>query len=172
MIGAEDFAEYVRAAPLSTVLRRGGKIFAQSDGSAETFALSKPVTRINWFISHTWHTPRWKKFMALSFHANFSFAFACSLVVGLLTVVFSVLGVLPLASRIEGSNLPRYPAGPYGLVLVPLTFQSVLHFGPVVSKRCVFLDKSCVHSDGPTAQEAGDRQPQPCGAVLPGACSA
>ena len=68
-------AEQLRGLPLSNLLAGGGKIFANQGAAARnnptaTYALSKPVSRINFFLSHAWATERVSKYMALIFNFN------------------------------------------------------------------------------------------------------
>ena len=143
----------LRAAPLSVLLRRGGSIFDNSEGTAESYNLSLQVDHIDSFVSHTWRTPKKKKFLALSFHFGFFWAYVVSLFTG---VVVSTLGGLGLLLFVESDSVSaplwsvtRVPSGPYAQLLCPLLFWLVLsfhsHLLPLFNFRehRVFLDKVC-----------------------------
>ena len=148
----------LRGTPLSVVLRRGGRIFENNQGTAESYELSSQVDHLDTFVSHTWRTPRRWKFLALSLHFGFAVAYAFSLLTG---VVVSTLGAMRLLSFLgleSFQGLTRVPNGPYGLLFCPLTFWLVLVFRndlvqPLhLREHQVFLDKACEQSSGTVRQ--------------------
>ena len=87
--------DHVRGLPLACVLRRSGKLFQNSDGDDAAFALSSTVDHVDAFLSHTWSTARWRKFMALSMHYNFNKALCMAFSLGLMVSVPCRLGSAP-----------------------------------------------------------------------------
>ena len=165
----------LRAAPLSVLLRRGGSIFDNSEGTSESYNLSSQVDHIDSFLSHTWRTPKKKKFLALSFHFGFFWAYAVSLLTG---VVVSTLGGLGLLFFVELDSVStpfrsvtRVPSGPYAQLLCPLVFWLVLtfhgHLLPLLNFRehRVFLDKVCNVSRTTGPSEPAQRL-EHCGDVV------
>ena len=139
----------LRGSPLRVVLRRGGRIFENSEGTAESHDLSSEVDHIDTFVSHTWSTPRRKKFLPLSFHFCFLSAYATSWFIGLVVSVLGALRVLSFVGLESFQGLDRVPNGPYGLCLCPLLFWLVVFFDADLvqvlpaRERQVFLDKVC-----------------------------
>ena len=112
----------LRASPRRVVLRRGGHVFENNEGSAESYSLSSQVDHIGTFVSHTWRTPRIRKFMALSFHFGFSLAYMFSCLIG---VVVSTLGALRVLFFVELESiqvLERVPNGPMACASAPCSF--------------------------------------------------
>ena len=141
----------VRGAPLRVLLRRGGDVFKTSEGTAESYGLSSQVSHVDTFVSHTWRTPKTKKFMALSLHFNFAIAYVSALFIGLVVSTLGGFRVLPFMELEPFGTIPRVPCAPVGLCLCPLVFWLVLFLCrdivlPVpVREHQVFLDKVCVH---------------------------
>ena len=141
----------LRSTPLSVVLHRGGFLFKDNHGSGEIYELSSQTDSIDSFISHSWSSGRWQKFLSLCLHFNVRVAFASSVLVGLLPAALGASKLLFFAELESEDNIDRAPNGPYGMVLCSLTFWLVLLFcRDVVPRGClhtpsVFLDKVCVH---------------------------
>uniref|UniRef100_A0A7S4VNB8 Uncharacterized protein n=1 Tax=Alexandrium monilatum TaxID=311494 RepID=A0A7S4VNB8_9DINO len=111
----------LRGSGAFTVLRRGGRIFKSSEGSAATFELSAPVVRLRAFISHNWSTPRRDKHMCLAMY--FSWWHAC---------VVMLLVACALTALTASGFLPALDFGEYGeagfvcSAFCPLVFLLVL----------------------------------------------
>ena len=155
---AETLADNVRSLPLACVLQRGGKLFEDSAGDDATFALSSSVNHVDAFISHTWSTPRWRKFMALSMHFNFTRALCISLFLGVVVNVLVTLEVLPVFYRRQGGWHEQHAQAPYAVVTVCISFHILLHFVhevfPADSTR-VFLDKACINQTDEERKKQG-----------------
>ena len=113
----------------------GGRLLAHFDSTrgfasrdAESHDLSSEVDHIDTFVSHTWSTPRRKKFLALSFLFCFLSAYATSWFIGLVVSVLGALRVLSFVGLESFQGLDRVPNGPYGLCLCPLLFWLVVFF--------------------------------------------
>ena len=155
-----DFS-LLRAAPLHSILRHRGQVFETSEGTAESYDLSSQVDHIDTFVSHTWRTPRRKKFTTLSLHFGFPLAYACSLLGG---CVVSMLGALRLLFFVEMESVTearRVPTGPYGLLICPLVFWLVLFLhsdllpATLQQEHRVFLDKVCIHQTNTRLKREG-----------------
>jgi len=144
-----------RGIALALVLRSAGAIFQGSAGSAGTYMMSRTTERIKAFLSHNWIVPRWKKFVALSFHFNTDVA-CCG----------SALCTLPLALLTAAGSLPFVDAGInrgsgffIRLLFVPI-FLILLFFARDLGRvfgfygPLVFLDKACINQVDTSAQRA------------------
>lgn len=145
-VGAEltvDFSVFndpamKRGMPLSVAFKGFGRIFSSSKGSAETFAMSTPVTRLNFFISHNWVTGRFEKYLALAYHFSFGPAALVALAGGVLffpLILFEMLG-----------------DGYAQLVLEFLFLIAVLGWP---QRGMAFLDKTCIHQVDRDLQRKG-----------------
>ena len=141
----------LRSTPLSVVLHRGGFLLKDNHGSGEIYALSSQTDSIDSFISHSWSSGRWQKYLSLCIHFNVRVAFASSVLVGFLLAALGASKLLFFAKLKSEDNIERAPNGPYAMVLCSLTFWLVLLFcRDVVPRGClhtpsVFLDKVFVH---------------------------
>ena len=153
----------LRGLSVSAVLLHCGRIFASSEGSAETYNLSVPVAQLDAFISHSWRTQRWKKFLALCLHFNINLALMASLIIGMLGSLLCSLKVLPAwnVATTDGTSGVTNPTGPWCMLLSWFAFNFVLLFGrnlfPATSRLepKVFLDKACIHQTDALLKEAG-----------------
>ena len=154
-----DFS-LLRAAPLRVALRRWGAIWENRDGTSESYDLSSPVNHIGSFVSHTWNTPKRKKFMALSLHFGFPLAYASMWLVGCLISTLGALGVLAFAEMESAEIVHRPPHGPYAKLLCPTIFWLVLFLHSDLVPRPsrehqIFLDKVCIHQTDTKLQKEG-----------------
>ena len=85
--------ELLRAVPLSVALDGWGRHWRLAAPDSHRF--SKPVTSMDYFLSHDWQTSGWLKFAALLIHFNSTAAALTSLCVSLLVGVLRVMGILP-----------------------------------------------------------------------------
>jgi len=138
------------------LLRRGGQIFKNSEGSAATFNLSAPVVRLKAFISHNWSTHRRKKFMCLAMYFNWWPAWAATLLAAGALTALTAAGLLPTV------DLGGYgEAGFACSALCPLVFLLALFtsnemFAALgLSGPLVFLDKTCIHQTNRDLQREG-----------------
>jgi len=153
----ERCPDLLRGMRLSGLLRCGGRIFANSSGSASTYEQSEKVLRLRAFISHNWSVPRWKKFLALAFHFNFWMASSAMAGLWLLAGVASALGFLPAIF----DRMWQHPTGVLGRLLFgPLYLLNLLIVRDFL--RCfgyrgppIFLDKTCICQDSNQAKQRG-----------------
>ena len=113
-----------------------------------TYSMSRPVEKIDVFLSHNWSTPRLQKFLTLAVRNNFCSAFILAVFTLTFSFVMTALGLLPapLKSKIEGIG-----SNGFGVALTCPVYLFVILFGHEL-QRCVgycspeyFLDKTCIH---------------------------
>mmetsp|Transcript_122360 Transcript_122360/g.391220 ORF Transcript_122360/g.391220 Transcript_122360/m.391220 type:complete len:543 (+) Transcript_122360:93-1721(+) len=156
LVTFEGCTELRRAVPLARILRSHGRIFADSAGSAATYLLSEPVSRIGVFISHNWAVSRMLKFLALSYHFSFGLASLLVLPFALLLGAATALGLLP-----DVDNSSGYPVGISCRMLCPLCFLVLMLFGRNIlawfgyEGPSVFLDKVCIHQENAAMKQQG-----------------
>eukprot|EP00927_Polykrikos_kofoidii_P019952 TRINITY_DN19380_c0_g1_i1.p1 TRINITY_DN19380_c0_g1~~TRINITY_DN19380_c0_g1_i1.p1 ORF type:complete len:844 (+),score=130.39 TRINITY_DN19380_c0_g1_i1:277-2532(+) len=155
-----DDERLLRATKVSIVLTGVGRILQNNAGTAETYALSGIVSKIDVFISHNWSTPRFKKFLALAWFFNFRVAVVVVVVVSSAYVVLIVLGVLRDYSEIEVYTGRGYEGqGFFCQLLGVVAFLSALFFWHEVAPRrggqSAFLDKTCIHQTDPELKARG-----------------
>ena len=136
---------------MDVVLQHRAGVFQHSAGCTATFA--EDVDRLDAFLSHTWSTPRWKTFMALSLYYNVRTALVAAVLAGVAISVCVACGMLPVVD-VSGVLRSAIFFAPYATVVVSLVFQVAMHVGHEVLPKFlrVFLDKLCIHQRG---QEAG-----------------
>lgn len=153
--------EMLRGTSANTVLQASGRLFRDSAGSAATYDLSVPVSRLDAFISHNWSSPRRSKFMALALHFNLRAAFVVTLLACAVTVLLAVLGAFPLHDfRYGCSKKARKESLACQFVGCTL-FLAVLFFKHEVC-ACIglkgpmlFVDKTCIHQTDNSLKQRG-----------------
>eukprot|EP00928_Gymnodinium_smaydae_P089531 TRINITY_DN73490_c0_g1_i1.p1 TRINITY_DN73490_c0_g1~~TRINITY_DN73490_c0_g1_i1.p1 ORF type:complete len:507 (-),score=39.58 TRINITY_DN73490_c0_g1_i1:300-1820(-) len=139
--------EYLRSTPINVILRRGGNVFKNSTGAAETYALSEKVKRIGGFVSHNWSVGRVKTFSTLALQLNYSNALTGSFFVWLIALVAHLADVFPMSKHSQSRQLFSI----WGrLLLVPSFVFFVLFVHDLKSAfgakgPGVFLDKTCIN---------------------------
>jgi len=150
----------LRAVRMRTLLEGCGKIFSKSGGTAATYELSQPVSRIGYFVSHNWAIPRVIKFVALAFKFNMTSAFAASIGTFGLCSVLGALGVLP---TLEMHDTDQRSSIVCRCISIPVTL-GVLLFGSRLRRwfsgkePTAFLDKACIHQVDSELQQQGIRK--------------
>eukprot|EP00438_Fugacium_kawagutii_P006664 Skav225703 [mRNA] locus=scaffold1817:310151:312056:+ [translate_table: standard] len=140
--------QLLRAAPLTVALSGFCKHWEglAATGSKPLVTLSRPVKRINVFLSHDWQTCRWLKLLTLLLYFNSSAAAIAALLSSLL------LGVLKTQLGASMSNLWFYSC--YLVFLIVLAFwQRIRNF--FVSAPMVFLDKLCIYQENEELKQKG-----------------
>lgn len=153
---------------MHNVLHLGGKILADSGGSAHTYELSKEVESIDVFISHNWSVTRWKKFMVLAYYFNLRRAAIFCVILAVIGCVLTALGVFPEtrnpqdAGVIDGINRGLFDSeGYWGQILFVPIFLFVLCFGHEIrwltscTAWTTFLDKTCIHQTDAALKKQG-----------------
>lgn len=152
------FAEpgLLRAGQLVDVLKGGGFILRNSEGSADTYELSAGVPKIHSFISHNWSTPRYMKFAALAVHFNFNYAVLATCLALGFYVPLACLGYLPLIKMCKthpvGISCRLIGSGVF-LFNILMWHEVARWFG--WRGPSVFLDKVCIHQTNEVLKRRG-----------------
>ncbi|CAE8741935.1 unnamed protein product [Polarella glacialis] len=137
-----------RGVVVTKVLRRFGKLFNHSVGTAEDYQLGQEVREVSAFITHNWSLSRWKKHMALCCYFHIVPAFVVSLIVHLLLFGLVVADKLPLSPAYYGDR--PYYVGCWCMVGGWSAFWLTLFLWADVaamfgrSGPIVFVDKVCI----------------------------
>lgn len=155
--------ELLRASCASVVLAKFGRILQSAEGSADTYALSEHVSKLDIFISHNWSTERVPKFLVLAMHFNFSFSVFFT---GLSMISISALMCLEIlapAVTIPGENqLLIQRQSIWNTMFANWIFIVFLLFRHEISvfnrflgdDKC-FLDKTCIHQTDEELKQQG-----------------
>jgi len=155
--------------PIPTLLARGARLFARSGAAArerpkETFALSRTVGRLDYFISHAWRSPRLGKYCALCRFFNGGLAVHAALLVGFTAFFFAlhrppVPGepMVTIANQVDQGRhtFPRaiiwwfYAPFPVYIATAALAHRLLRR------NSTAFLDIACVNQLDPVAKAKG-----------------
>ena len=161
--------EQIRGVELSNLLGGGARLFAESGKAAQedphgTFAFSRPVRRLDFFVSHAWRSSRFAKWAALCSYYNLQHALAVYLVVGMGTFIIQTLFyeqmpsflLIPLQEQkfIDNRNLRASTAVQ---CCAGIAFALTFAFGHLVFRRgeTAFLDIACIDQCDATTKAAG-----------------
>eukprot|EP00929_Paragymnodinium_shiwhaense_P011698 TRINITY_DN11781_c0_g1_i2.p1 TRINITY_DN11781_c0_g1~~TRINITY_DN11781_c0_g1_i2.p1 ORF type:complete len:757 (-),score=140.16 TRINITY_DN11781_c0_g1_i2:446-2716(-) len=141
----------LRASRVANVLHRCGSVLRDSTGSMETYSLSETTSRIDAFISHTWSTPGFDKFLVLALHFNCRAAVVSALLSCIGCLLVSSLNKFP-QPRLKltgdgGEETLGFQCQLLGVVVFFVVFISWHEVGRCIgqSGASVFLDKTCIH---------------------------
>eukprot|EP00435_Cladocopium_sp_Y103_P020350 s555_g4.t5 len=152
----------LRGTSLAHILRgaarelRSSKLTNQEDAE-RLYGQSRPVTRLDYFISHCWSDGRSGKLFALWIHSNLTPAMLISSAIALTCTVLCRARVLPVVVLPE-LGFEFFPwAFLFGYTSFFLVLASWQHMAPCVSRRqpSYFLDKFCVHQTDLELKHAG-----------------
>jgi len=159
-------AELVRGVSLPSLLAGRAALFADHGQAARddpkgTYALSRPVESLSYFVSHSWRTSRLVKYTALCVHFNLRRAAvasaACNFVA--FTVSMSAPSALPgwmLMDQMHIADMTYTRGASLCEVVGPLVFVLVLLFGHLVDhSTSFFLDICCISQDDAQLQASG-----------------
>ncbi|KAF4696488.1 hypothetical protein FOZ60_000178 [Perkinsus olseni] len=143
----EERGSLIRGVPLRSITSRW-TLFRGSEGSDETYALSKPVEELDMFLSHSWSgSPFWKHLTLISI-----LYVKTGYIAMLATVIPLSVGIyfLPAHQRIAALVVQ---------ILGAIAFVLGICFGHLVpsrsNKRMVFLDKCCIPQNDSAARRQG-----------------
>ena len=102
------------------------RVFQNSVGSSASLALSEETDYSDAFLSHTWSTPRWKKFMALCLYCNARVALVAALFAGVLLSA-GIACMIPPLTKVSNPLISYARFFPYATMVVPMVFQVMLH---------------------------------------------
>mmetsp|Transcript_20563 Transcript_20563/g.52183 ORF Transcript_20563/g.52183 Transcript_20563/m.52183 type:complete len:198 (-) Transcript_20563:1387-1980(-) len=146
-----------RGVGLCAIMSRGALIFSPAvQPNPKHFASSRPVARINFFISHSWSAGRLDKYAGLLYRFNLVPALVAMHVAALAAAFGFAAGVLPPMATLACVDLPgvRVPFGAYCQLAGTWAFVSVLiGWGRVlalveamglIARTDCFVDKMCI----------------------------
>ena len=147
----QESKELLRVVSSRHIFASNGSVLKSSDGSQETYDLSRPAQSIPWFISHSWRTGRWTKTLALAVYLHMRLAFICS--VACLVASFIALLLTSRADLCTAADFDTWLGDVLRASVVPVlpaaAFAAVAYYGhllPVSGGRTdCFLDKICIH---------------------------
>lgn len=158
--GLKDVA-LLRGTSLAHILRGAARELRSSKLSNQDaerlYGQSRPVTRLDYFISHCWSDGRSGKLFALWIHSNLTPAMLISSAIALTCTVLCRARVLPVVVLPELG----FAFFPWALLFGYSSFFLVLatwqHVAPCLSQRrpSYFLDKFCVHQTDLELKHAG-----------------
>ena len=136
------------------LMHGAAKIFANREGSAESYELSRIQQSLDAFISHNWCVPQRRKYYCLLSHYNAFPAFVAGFVASSAVVVLIAVGFVPLIDIKRDGDIFEYPKRSFGACvhMGHITFMITL-FTYHELRLCVtgwhgpavFLDKTCIH---------------------------
>jgi len=150
----------VRGVASADVLAGFATIFESSAGCAATYALSRPVARLDGFLSHSWRDSRWKTWLALAYHYNLGLALGLALLAALAVFALEDGGArylvppLPVFTSVDG-HVYMYSVDP-GLAGT-VVFLAALALGGWFTSRTIFVDKCCIDQVDDKRKRAGIR---------------
>jgi hypothetical protein len=137
-----------------------------SEGSESTFELSRPETRIDMFVSHSWMGVGWLKIVAVAYHVNvrravllFLLAFGLTLAPDLAGFEFPIPSLNDEAKFAKGASVLPGPRLQWVCLLPCVTFVLALLYGQELRFGVsLFLDKCCIHQTDERKKLAGIKQ--------------
>ena len=159
--------EILRGVSLPSLLAGGARLFADDGATARldptgTFAVSRPVESVSYFISHSWRTSRLLKYCAFCIRFNLeraAIASACANFIAY-TVSLFCLDSLPEWMVADFFHVSDYAAS-RGTMMCEATgilvFTSVLLLGHLIFDRrdTFFLDVACISQDDEKLKASG-----------------
>lgn len=159
----------LRGVPSSIVLGSFGEQLAPPEAEAgkhwthtikdpeALYCLSKEVTKLHRFISHSWRDHRWLKFFSMLWVVQWNIATAAGNIAALAWAVATGFGLTPTATMKYDNGIVNV----YGLsstvytVVFVLTLLCAHPITTAVWKENYFLDKLCIHQTDPERKAAG-----------------
>lgn len=169
--------EQLRGVPIPTLLARAARLFSDRGVAAreqprETFALSRAVRRLDFFVSHAWISPRVGKYAALCRYFNGGLAVHLAVLLDFL-IFFWALHRKPvpgetfvtISNQID-KGMHSLPLRNFSPILVPFAVYlvtSALAHTLLCRASTAFLDIACVNQEDAAAKAQGIER---LGAVL------
>lgn len=159
----------LRGLAKESLLTAGPWLLRNAAGSADTYALSKPLgdQNLDEFISHTWRSNMWLKYLILLFHFNGRTAFVAGHVVALVTFLAQMILKFAFGIPLPVLFNLGVPGGAirhtgfsfwFGGVAASVTLFFGHRLFPLLQGPCyTFLDKVCIHQTDPILKAQGIR---------------
>jgi hypothetical protein len=165
-------ASLLRGTHPHVLLKDSARVFASSAPSAEELAkqleLSQPVSGLSCFVSHSWRTERFDKYLALLLYFNAVPAFIAMLCVAFGWSALEHLGIvpwIPVPWQFAPGVLGEYTAVPQVLAIAAM-FVTLFYWQPMrrtlleafgTEPLYCFLDKVCIDQVDVERKTAGIR---------------
>lgn len=154
-----------RGVSFGTVMEGLCTHFSSNESGVNTYNLSFPTDKYDTFISHSWMTSRWKKYIAFLYHYSLIPAASMAFLVSLAACYLQVFFYLPVFGY-----TPLYPGGPpvmastWCQILGGLTFFATLFLWDrayalfemiTEQKKSFFVDKLCICQTDSSRKQRG-----------------
>ena len=121
---------------------------------------SKKANSFDAFMSHTWWTPGYQKFISLLLRSYWHYVVVATIAASAVIMIMYRLGILPMPLKFESHYelFPRtIPCGPWGTLFTFQVSLCALLCAPLLSCRSfdIFFDVACIHQTDPVMCERG-----------------
>lgn len=179
-VGIKD--EQLRGVAVESLVAGAGRLFAEAGAAARedphgTFALSQPVQRLDFFISHAWRSSRIAKYLALLSYFNLKAAIITWLIVAFGCCWYATLYFESLPAFFVLPPQPKF-IDDVGLrccffveLFAPIAFLLVFFFGHHLTRRGekAFLEYALAATPSSSAMRTASEMPSvrvPCATAL------
>ena len=160
--------EQLRGLDVRHLVAGGAQLFAERGKAARddpdgVFALSLPVSRLDYFVSHAWSSPRLAKYAALLSYLNLNAAIVAYLITAYLCFFFATIHFERLPDYLVMKGQGKYfddvslNCCAFAQVLAPLAFVFTFLFGHHFLRHGeqAFLDIACIDQRDDAAKRSG-----------------
>ena len=158
--------EIARAVRLADTLRALGYLWRlqpskmSQDQLLKLYQYSKKASSFDAFVSHTWWTPGYQKFISLLLRFYWHYAVFAAIATSMVIMIMYRLDILPMPLRFASQYVlfPRtIPCGPWASLFAFLVSLIALLCAPLVpcSSFDIFYDVTCIHQTDPVMRERG-----------------
>lgn len=132
--------EHLRGVDISSLVAGGARLFADGGTAAKedpvgVYALSQPVPRLDFFISHSWKSSRYAKYFALLCHFNLKAAILAYVLTGFFCLWYATLFFETLPAFFVLPPQPKFIDNVslrccfFAELFCPLAYVAVFFFG-------------------------------------------
>ncbi|CAE6950541.1 unnamed protein product [Symbiodinium sp. CCMP2456] len=158
--------EIARAVPLADTLRALGYLWRlhpnkmSQDQLLKLWQHSKKASSFDAFVSHTWWTPGYQKFISLLLRFYWHYAVVAAVAASVVIMIMYRLDMLPMPLRFASQYtlFPRViPCGPWGTLFAFVVSLVALLCAPLLPCPSfdIFYDVACIHQTDPVMRERG-----------------
>ncbi|CAE7205210.1 unnamed protein product, partial [Symbiodinium sp. CCMP2592] len=156
--------EIVRAVPLADTLRALGYLWRlqpnkmSQDQLLQLYQYSKKASSFDAFVSHTWWTPGYQKFVSLLLRFYWHYAVVAAIATSVVIMIMYRLDILPMPLRFASQYtlfLRVIPCGPWGTLFAFVVSLLALLCAPFLpcTSFDIFYDVACIHQTDPVMRE-------------------
>ncbi|CAE7422055.1 unnamed protein product [Symbiodinium sp. CCMP2456] len=158
--------EIARAVPLPTTLRAFGYLWRlrpnkmSQDELLKLWQYSKKANSFDAFVSHTWWTPGYQKFISLLLRSYWHYAVVAMIATSVVIMIMYRLDILPMPLRFASPFrlFPKtVPCGPWATLFAFIISLFALLCAPFLPCQSfdIFFDAACIHQTDPVMRERG-----------------